>query len=270
MISAQVGDLSSHTTKYTSHALTPKVFANIKRVGNGFFGENTPLFDGMLVPQQAADNVDDVVADNILAEDVADGVVDVFIADDVADVVAHTPAEPTPPSPTPTTTPPPPQQEDKIAQALEITKLKQRVKRLEKRNKGGIIAEIDVDKDVTLEEVDAAMDAEVKKNADDDEPKPLELKELIKVVTTAKLMIEVVTVAATTITAAPITAATITVAPSAARRRKEIVIRDPKETSTPSTIVHFKPKSKDKGKSILVKEPKPLKKQAKIEQDEAY
>nr|GFD20647.1 hypothetical protein [Tanacetum cinerariifolium] len=70
---------------------------------------------------------------------------------------------------------------------------------------------------------------------------------------------------ATTIIAAPITAA-----PSAARRRKGVVIRDPKETATPSTIVHSKLKSKDKGKGILVEEPKPLKKQAHIEQDEAY
>nr|GFC41525.1 hypothetical protein [Tanacetum cinerariifolium] len=49
-----------------------------------------------------------------------------------------------------------------------------------------------------------------------------------------------------------------------------IIIRDPKETATPSTIIHSKAKSKDKGKGILVEEPKPLKKQAQIEQDEAY
>nr|GEU71951.1 hypothetical protein [Tanacetum cinerariifolium] len=65
MISAQVGDLSSHTTKYTSFALTQK---------------------------QAADDVNDVVADDV-------------IVDDVVDVVAHAAAEPTSPSPTPTTTP---------------------------------------------------------------------------------------------------------------------------------------------------------------------
>nr|GFD29783.1 hypothetical protein [Tanacetum cinerariifolium] len=59
-----------------------------------------------------------------------------------------------------------------------------------------------------------------------------------------------------------------TAAPSAARRRKGVVIRDPKETATPSTIVDFELKSKDKGKCILVEEPKPLKKQAQIEQDE--
>nr|GEV37023.1 hypothetical protein [Tanacetum cinerariifolium] len=60
------------------------------RIGKGFSGVDTPLFDGMLVPQQAQD-VEDTVED----ED-ADN--EVFV-------------EPTPPLPTPTTPPPPPQQE---------------------------------------------------------------------------------------------------------------------------------------------------------------
>nr|GFD53372.1 hypothetical protein [Tanacetum cinerariifolium] len=56
----------------------------------------------------------------------------------------------------------------------------------------------------------------------DDESKPAELKEVVEVVTTAKLMTEVVTVVAATITAAttPITAATITATPGVARKRK--------------------------------------------------
>nr|GEV13273.1 hypothetical protein [Tanacetum cinerariifolium] len=83
----------------------------------------------------------------------------------------------------------------------------------------------------------------------DDVEEPTELQEVIKVVTTAKLMIDVVTAATTTISAAaPITAATITAASTVARRRKGVVIRDPEETSTPSTIVHTKPKSKEKEK----------------------
>nr|GEV53286.1 hypothetical protein [Tanacetum cinerariifolium] len=57
---------------------------------------------------------------------------------------------------------------------------------------------------------------------------------------------------------------------SAAKRRKRVVIKDPEEYATPSTIIHTEVKSKDKGKGILVEEPKPLKKQAQIEQDEAY
>nr|GEZ85775.1 hypothetical protein [Tanacetum cinerariifolium] len=267
-----------------------------------------PLFEGMIVAQQADDVTDEVAA----------GV-------DVDDVPAAD-AEPTLPSPTPTTQPPPLPQElpstsqvtltsplsriaqpssplqqqpthdaeisldllhtlletyttltrriehleqDKIAQALEITKLKQR---------GEIIANIDADEDATLKDV---ADDKVKENADvqgrpedsqaqiykidvehadkvlsiqDDESEPAELKEVVEVVTTAKLMTEVVIVAAATITAAttPISATTITAAPSATRRRKGVVIRDPEETATPSTIIHFEPKSKDKGKGIMM------------------
>nr|GEV81467.1 uncharacterized mitochondrial protein AtMg00810-like [Tanacetum cinerariifolium] len=44
IINAQVNDLSSHNNQYTSSALTQKVFANIRRVGKGFFGVETPLF----------------------------------------------------------------------------------------------------------------------------------------------------------------------------------------------------------------------------------
>nr|GFB91984.1 hypothetical protein [Tanacetum cinerariifolium] len=85
MINAQIADLSSHNTKYTSFALTQKVFANMRRVGKGFSEVDTSLFEGMLVPQQVNDDV----------------------ADDVSDVVADA-AEPTLPSFT--TTPPPLQQ----------------------------------------------------------------------------------------------------------------------------------------------------------------
>nr|GFA47312.1 hypothetical protein [Tanacetum cinerariifolium] len=44
-----LSDLSTHTTKYTSPALTQKVFANIRRVGKGFSRVETPLFEGMIV-----------------------------------------------------------------------------------------------------------------------------------------------------------------------------------------------------------------------------
>nr|GEZ00696.1 putative reverse transcriptase domain-containing protein [Tanacetum cinerariifolium] len=40
----QVGDLSTHTTRYISSALTQKVFANVRRVRKGFSGVETPLF----------------------------------------------------------------------------------------------------------------------------------------------------------------------------------------------------------------------------------
>nr|GEW55034.1 putative ribonuclease H-like domain-containing protein [Tanacetum cinerariifolium] len=275
MIAAQVGDLTSHTTKYTSHALTQRVFANMRRVEKGFSKVNTPLFEGMLVQHQAIDDVNDVVADNVPANDVADDV----IADDVTSTPPLSPHQSLKHKPSSPPQQPQPSQtitismdllnnlletctaltrrvenleQDKIAQALDITKLtqSQEIREEEKAEsedaskQGGIIAEIDADEDVILEEVaaevDAAKDAEVKKNAD---PEPAELKEVIEVVTTAKLMTEVVTAATTPITAAP----------SAARKRKGVMIKDPEETATPSTIVHSEPKAKDKRKGILVK-----------------
>nr|GEX32156.1 hypothetical protein [Tanacetum cinerariifolium] len=290
MISAQVGDLTSHTTKYSSPALTQKVFANMRRVGKGFFGVNTPLFEGMLVPQQAADDVDDVVADNVLTDDVVDVVVD----DVITDVVTHVAVEPTPPSPTPTTTPPPPQQEvtstsppspqSPIAQpssppqqpqpsqpTTEISMDLLNTLKLERKNKlkvsglrilkkvgtaqkvesstntvmddqedaskhGGIIALMDADGDVTLEEVDIAKDAQVAEDADDDEPESSELKEVIEMVTTTKLMTEVVAAAA-----APITAAIITAAPKQVKRKEKednVVLRYQALKRKPQTEAH--------------------------------
>nr|GEV65015.1 hypothetical protein [Tanacetum cinerariifolium] len=153
-------------------------------------------------------------------------------------------------------------EQDKIAQTLEITKLKQRVKKLERRNKlkvsklrrlkrvrttqmvdisddivmvdvskqERIIAHMDVDIDVTLKDAadiakEVVVDAEIKESADDHKVEPAELQEVMEIVTTAKLMTKVVTTASATITAATtsITTAAITTAPSAARMRKGVI-----------------------------------------------
>nr|GEV09140.1 hypothetical protein [Tanacetum cinerariifolium] len=68
MIRKQVGDLSTHTTKYTASALTQKVFANIRRVGKGFFGVETPLFEGMIVEQHVAEGDADKDNANIVKD----------------------------------------------------------------------------------------------------------------------------------------------------------------------------------------------------------
>nr|GEY41991.1 retrovirus-related Pol polyprotein from transposon TNT 1-94 [Tanacetum cinerariifolium] len=109
----------------------------------------------------------------------------------------------------------------------------------------------------------------------EEESEPTEVQEVVDVDTAAKLITEVVTAASTTITAAEVlvpatttavAASTLTAAPS--RRTKGVVIRDLEEsTTTTSIIIHTEAKSKDKGEGILVEEPKPLKKQAQIEQD---
>nr|GEU64446.1 xylulose kinase-1 [Tanacetum cinerariifolium] len=62
IIRAQVSDLSSHSTKYSSPALTQKVFANMRRVGKRFSRVDTPLFEGMIVAQKDNDVVDEGAA----------------------------------------------------------------------------------------------------------------------------------------------------------------------------------------------------------------
>nr|GFD15018.1 hypothetical protein [Tanacetum cinerariifolium] len=100
----------------------------------------------------------------------------------------------------------------------------------------------------------------------EDETEPAEVQEVVDVVTTAKLITEVVTAASETITAASITITaaeaqvldvTLTAAPARviaapSRRKKGVVIRDPQEESTTSTIIPDEAtKSKDKGNGIL-------------------
>nr|GEW92756.1 hypothetical protein [Tanacetum cinerariifolium] len=102
MIIQQVGDLSTHTTKYTSPALTQKVFANIRRVGKGFSEVETPLFEGMLVEQHVVKEGDaDENVDEVNAGDTTEG--DVSAARGEVSTVVEEPSisSPTPPTPPP-------------------------------------------------------------------------------------------------------------------------------------------------------------------------
>nr|GEV92009.1 hypothetical protein [Tanacetum cinerariifolium] len=183
---------------------------------------------------------------------------------------------------------------NKVAQALEITKLKRRVKKLKRRNKvrvlklrrlqrvrtlqrvktsdetvmddvsnqGRMIAKVDDDVDVVLEDVKEAVDEakEVAEDAKEDENEPAKVQEVVEVVTTAKLITKVVTAASETVTAASaiittaeaqVPAATLTATPARvtttpSRRRKGVVITDLQEKSTTSTIIPAETKFKDK------------------------
>nr|GEU69329.1 hypothetical protein [Tanacetum cinerariifolium] len=265
--------------------------------GKGFSGVEMPLFEGMIVEDQVGEGTDEVNVKDVSAAGVASEGAASVANDDVTNAVD----EPSIQSPTPPTQPPPPSQ--------DIPSTSQRVKKLEMRNKasklkrlkkvgttqrietsddtvmddvskqGRIIANIDRDKDVTLKDVVVVskdvQDAEIEESSDDVDIEPAKVQEVVEVVTTAKLITKVVIAASATITAAApqlttAAAPTLTTTPSTARKRKRVVIRDPEETATPSTIIHSEAKSKDKGKWILVEEPIPLKKQAQIEHDEAY
>nr|GEZ96296.1 putative ribonuclease H-like domain-containing protein [Tanacetum cinerariifolium] len=71
VICLSTGDLSSHTTKYSFPALTQKVFANMRRVGKGFFGVETPLFEGMIVEQPVSEGANEVHDEGVPAAGVA-------------------------------------------------------------------------------------------------------------------------------------------------------------------------------------------------------
>nr|GEV26844.1 hypothetical protein [Tanacetum cinerariifolium] len=262
----QVGDLSTHTIKYTSPALTYKVFTNMRRVGKEFSGVETPLFEGMLVAQEVGEGVANEVHDEGVP---TAGIATKGVVSSVDDVVPTADEEPSIPSPTPPTPPPQPFHD------------------IPSTSQGGIIKNIEAYEDIVLEDAkDVAADAkdgqdvDVQVNADiqgrtsesqaeiykidldhankvlsmqEEESEPAELQEVVDIVTTTKIITEVVTTASTTITTAdvPVHAARIVAAPTLttapSRRTKGVVIRDPKEsTTTTSTIIYSEAKSKDK------------------------
>nr|GEX26754.1 hypothetical protein [Tanacetum cinerariifolium]GEY74179.1 hypothetical protein [Tanacetum cinerariifolium] len=164
---------------------------------------------------------------------------------------------------------------DKVAQALEIIKLKKRVKKLERANKGRMIADLDRDTGVALmddegiekkaKNAQVAGDEQLKgRQAEiyqidmdhaakvlrmqEDEP---EVQEVVDVVTTAKLITEVVVAVSESVTAASATIAN--------GSKRGIICKMPAET-----------KSKDKKKGKMVEEPKPMKKKQQVEMDEEY
>nr|GEV81781.1 xylulose kinase-1 [Tanacetum cinerariifolium] len=100
-----VGDLLTYTTKYTSPALTQKVFENMRRVGKGFSEVETPLFEGMLVEQQGDEEGDvDENIKEVNAGDAAKG--DDSDAHREVLTVAEEQSIPSPKPPTPLPQPP--------------------------------------------------------------------------------------------------------------------------------------------------------------------
>nr|GEY27241.1 retrovirus-related Pol polyprotein from transposon opus [Tanacetum cinerariifolium] len=285
IIGKQVGDLSTHTTKYTSPALTQKEIdeegdadEHVKEVNTSDAVEGYDSAAHGKVPTVAAE------------QSIPPPIPPTPPPQPPQDIPSTSQVQQTPPQ-LPQVQPPSPQPQllqaidfpmsllqeamdacaaltrrvehmeyDKVAQALEITKLKRRVKKLEKRNQGKMIAKMDQD--------DALEDDKVEDKDVADAVKDVEKAKVaeIDVVTTAKLITEVVIAASETVTAtsaiittaeaqvhaditATLTVAPVRVAAAPSKRRKGVVIMDPEEESTTSTIIPAKTKSKDKGKA---------------------
>nr|GEX75814.1 putative ribonuclease H-like domain-containing protein [Tanacetum cinerariifolium] len=167
-----VDDLSAYNTKYTSPALTQKVFANMRRIGKVFSGVDTPLFDGMLVPQQVQD-VKDAVDDEDNDHEVS--------------------ADPTPPLPTPATPSPshtqehipsPPQAQPAPPSSLPPPQPSQTtdISMTLLNTLGGCQSQAKV------YHLDLQHGEKVLSMQDTDEAQPAEVEEVIEVVTAAKLM----------------------------------------------------------------------------------
>nr|GEZ68860.1 hypothetical protein [Tanacetum cinerariifolium] len=299
IIQAQVVDLSSHTTRYISLALTQKVFANMRRVGKGCSGIETPLFENMLEirKEDAEEEVQVSAHDHVDQENVIEE-----IADDVAQ-----PTSPLPPSLI--------QvlakcstlvlrveglESANTAQQLEILKLKARVKKLERLNKVKSSKLRRLKKVGTSQRIESSKDEENvfnqgRINVDIDEGIELvdyqendvqedsEVQEVVEVVNAAKLMTEVATTAASipipdvepvvAAVSTPISVAkpkvlkvvhaTLTVS---TRKRKGVVIRDPEEElhdDTPAETQSVKDKGKEEEEIIKSINETPAQKAAK-------
>nr|GEU76537.1 putative ribonuclease H-like domain-containing protein [Tanacetum cinerariifolium] len=283
IIQNQLGDLSTHTTTYTSPALTQKVFANIRRVEKGFSRVETPLFMGMLVAGEIQEQGD---AEEQVQDDIDNA------AAQGADTATEGDAvhEPSIPSPTPPT--PPPQQSqdlpytsqealdacvaltrrvehleyDKVAQALEITKLKRRVKQLERGNKVKVLKLRRLKKVGTSQRIESYDDDEIEDASNQGRMTDVLMVDKEDENKTEEAMgagDDQVKGRQADIYKIDIDHASkvlIRVAVASTKRRKEVVIRDPEEEST--AIVPADTKSKDKRKEIIVEEPKPMKKKA--------
>nr|GFB59276.1 hypothetical protein [Tanacetum cinerariifolium] len=144
-------------------------------------------------------------------------------------------------------------------QQLEIVKLKARVKKLERLNKVKSSKLRRLKKVGTSQRVESSDDVEnvfnqgrIRVDMDQDEG------------------IELVVGASTPIFAAKPKVLKITAAPTVStRKRKGVVIRDPEEELHIDTPAET-PTVKDKGKGILIEDPKPMKKKDQIEMDAEF
>nr|GFA53535.1 hypothetical protein [Tanacetum cinerariifolium] len=309
IIQNQLGDLSTHSTKYISPALTQKVFANMRRVGKGCSGVETPLFEGMLVAREPEEQGDVEEQSNEEEQGNAH-----TTAEEPKTAVLEDAADNQPiPSPTPLT-PPPQQPQDVPSTSHAQSPPLQPHSPTPAQTQGahfpmsllheGRIIDRDEDAVKEADEVrEYTTDTQVKgRQADiynidmdhaakvlDMQEEESEVQEAVEVVTTAKLITEVVATVSETVNAAAVIPSAVPetisaaaavptiIAPpvkvaapvkAATRQKRGVVIWDPEEESTAKTPTETT--SKDKGKGILVEEPKPMKKKQQVELDEAY
>nr|GEZ96141.1 hypothetical protein [Tanacetum cinerariifolium] len=153
------------------------------------------------------------------------------------------------------------------AQQLEIIKLKARVKKLERLNKGR--KSVDIDEGIEFVD-DQEKDAQVKGRKADTQAEiyNIDLDHTSKVIPAAEHVVADVSTPIST--AKPkvlkVVPAALTIS---TRKTKGVVIRDPEEELHDDTPAEQQ-SAKDKGKGLFVEDPKPMKKKDQIAMDAEY
>nr|GEY95176.1 putative RNA-directed DNA polymerase [Tanacetum cinerariifolium] len=153
------------------------------------------------------------------------------------------------------------------------------MKNEESLKQGRKITGIDADVEINLEKfqaeaynLDLDHQEKVLSMLDVNDEEPVGVEEVLEVVKTAKLITKVVTTTGVDVNNAsvqdtPITAieeTKVIVEVPKPKKRRCVIIQDPEDTKTTVTV-QPKVQAKDKGKAILIKEPKPLKRQVQID-----
>nr|GEY11825.1 ribonuclease H-like domain-containing protein [Tanacetum cinerariifolium] len=228
---------------------------NFSRVGKGFSGVETPLFENMLEVREvdAEEEVQVPAQDDVDQENVTEEIVD-----DVAQ-----PASPLPPSPVIPSLPPHQSPRPPPPQADEENVFNQG--RISVDIDEGIELIDDQEKDSQVKGRQADTQAEIYNIDLDHTSKVLSMQEDTKVqevVNAAKLMTEVVTAAATQVVVAS--------TPILAAKPAVVAVVAPISAAKPAAKPKVLKSAKDKGKGLLVEDPKPMKKKDQIEMDAEY
>ncbi|GJY86962.1 hypothetical protein Tco_0500988 [Tanacetum coccineum] len=279
--------MTKHKGIYVTPSYTKKVFANMKRPGNGFSGKVTPLFKTMMV-QAPEDMGEDSVAPTdshstpIITQPSSSKPQKKYLQEKVLDL-----------------------EKAKTAQAKEIASLKKRVKKLEKRKKSrtsglkrlrkvGSTSRVESSNDVKRNDEEMLFDVQDDLQGEEvvaeKEVAEKEVSAADPVTTTGEVVttanVEVTTTSAPTTTINELTLAQTVIEIKAAKpkavttattttittrpKARGVVVQEPSEfktTSSPSQASQL-PQAKDKGKAIMVEPEKPLKKKDQIALDE--
>nr|GFA36319.1 hypothetical protein [Tanacetum cinerariifolium] len=251
--------------RFISPALTQKVFANIRWVGKGFSGVETPLFEGMLAARHLAE--EGLTEEQVHVDDAVAAAVQENVAEDVAhDAIPSPPSHEIPsPSQEPFTSSTTTKFTSSSTTGCRISNSDSTSSRC-KGKEGRMIDDMDKNKGIELVK-DADIAETERRHAAEQAKKQVEIYNL-DLDHSSKVLISA---ASATISAAKpsIPAAAPTVIAAYTKRRKGVIIRDPEEELSSKNLAET-PKVKDKGKGILVETPKPMKKKEQIELDAEY